>query len=237
MAGTYHGVAHNDPTRRPVAPDYNLDYSTYSYSNPNYPVSFSFPNPSYAASTSSVHGFNAFCSAGAAASLYIPPAYTDPRCIPAIDTSRDVIANTDNSPVVKAEDGSPEDRSYGFYNVSPQDLHTLDTTQDTNSGTDVDTLMRAIQTKSGNSSPQGPSPAAYQPNTQSYSNPSEQSVRSRGIGFDYGGFRSRKKYQCHIPACGKVFFQKTHLEIHVRAHTGQKPFVSDRQRLWLSDRS
>lgn len=229
MASTYHGVAHHDPTRRPVAPDYNLDYSTYSYSNQNYPVSFSFPNPSYAASTSSVHGFNAFCSAGAAASLYIPPAYTDPRCMPAIDTSRGVIANTDNSPVVKAEDVSPEDRNYGFYNVSPQDLHTLDTTQDSNSGTDVDTLMRAIQTKSGNSTPQGPSPAAYQSNTQPYSNPSEQNVRSRGLGLDYGGFRSRKKYQCHIPACAKVFFQKTHLEIHVRAHTGQKPFVSDRQ--------
>lgn len=237
MASTYHTVGHHDPTRRSVAPDYNLDYSAYSYANQSYPASFGFPNPSYAASTSSVHGFNAFCSAGAAASLYIPPAYTDPRCMPAIETSRNVIANTENSPVVKAEDVSPEDRNYGFYNVSPQDLHTSDTTPDTSSGTDVDTLMRAIQTKSGNSSPEEPSPAAYQTNTEPYSDPSEQHIRSRGFGFDYGGFRSRKKYQCHIPACGKVFFQKTHLEIHVRAHTGQKPFVSDRQARGLFDRS
>lgn len=26
--------------------------------------------------------------------------------------------------------------------------------------------------------------------------------------------------------CNKSFYQKTHLDIHVRAHTGDKPFVS-----------
>jgi len=29
-----------------------------------------------------------------------------------------------------------------------------------------------------------------------------------------------------MPDCNKSFFQKTHLEIHIRAHTGAKPFVS-----------
>ena len=29
-----------------------------------------------------------------------------------------------------------------------------------------------------------------------------------------------------MPGCNKSFYQKTHLEIHVRAHTGAKPFVS-----------
>jgi uncharacterized Zn-finger protein len=29
-----------------------------------------------------------------------------------------------------------------------------------------------------------------------------------------------------MPGCSKSFYQKTHLEIHVRAHTGAKPFVS-----------
>jgi len=38
--------------------------------------------------------------------------------------------------------------------------------------------------------------------------------------------KSKKRYQCEIEGCNKSFFQKTHLEIHTRAHTGHKPFVS-----------
>jgi uncharacterized Zn-finger protein len=38
--------------------------------------------------------------------------------------------------------------------------------------------------------------------------------------------KTRKRYQCSMPGCHKSFFQKTHLEIHTRAHTGVKPFVS-----------
>ena len=38
--------------------------------------------------------------------------------------------------------------------------------------------------------------------------------------------KPRKRYQCNMPGCNKSFYQKTHLEIHVRAHTGAKPFVS-----------
>jgi hypothetical protein len=37
--------------------------------------------------------------------------------------------------------------------------------------------------------------------------------------------KPRKRYQCNMPGCNKSFYQKTHLEIHVRAHTGAKPFV------------
>jgi hypothetical protein len=34
------------------------------------------------------------------------------------------------------------------------------------------------------------------------------------------------KYICDIPDCGRGFYQKTHLDIHKRAHTGDKPYVS-----------
>ena len=34
-----------------------------------------------------------------------------------------------------------------------------------------------------------------------------------------------KQYQCDSAACAKVFTQKTHLEIHKRAHSGFKPYV------------
>ncbi|KAI9836691.1 MAG: hypothetical protein M1819_001327 [Sarea resinae] len=38
--------------------------------------------------------------------------------------------------------------------------------------------------------------------------------------------KAKKRYQCEVPGCYKSFYQKTHLEIHTRAHTGFKPFVS-----------
>ena len=38
--------------------------------------------------------------------------------------------------------------------------------------------------------------------------------------------KGKKRYQCTMPDCDKSFYQKTHLEIHIRAHTGVKPFVS-----------
>ncbi|KAK9322624.1 hypothetical protein V1517DRAFT_322710 [Lipomyces orientalis] len=35
------------------------------------------------------------------------------------------------------------------------------------------------------------------------------------------------KYSCPEPGCGKVFNQKTHLDIHGRSHTGSRPYVCD----------
>jgi len=36
--------------------------------------------------------------------------------------------------------------------------------------------------------------------------------------------KSRKRYECEFAGCNKSFFQKTHLEIHTRAHSGDKPY-------------
>jgi hypothetical protein len=41
-----------------------------------------------------------------------------------------------------------------------------------------------------------------------------------------GSTKHKRKHQCTLPGCGKLFTQKTHLDIHMRAHTGLKPFVS-----------
>ncbi|UPX12352.1 DNA-binding transcription factor [Ascochyta rabiei] len=73
-----------------------------------------------------------------------------------------------------------------------------------NFGTDVDTLMKAIQAKQSDN----PQPAQTRKEEESKT-----------------GQKPRKRYQCTMPGCDKSFYQKTHLEIHVRAHTGAKPFV------------
>ncbi|QIW98784.1 hypothetical protein AMS68_004302 [Peltaster fructicola] len=66
--------------------------------------------------------------------------------------------------------------------------------------TDIDNLMRAIQTQTG-------------------------SRRGTTTMESQKASKPRKKYTCDQPGCGKSFYQKTHLEIHNRAHTGIKPFV------------
>lgn len=35
-----------------------------------------------------------------------------------------------------------------------------------------------------------------------------------------------KRYECDVDGCGKSFYQKTHLEIHTRAHRGLKLYES-----------
>lgn len=70
--------------------------------------------------------------------------------------------------------------------------------------TDIDTLMLAIQAQR----------PANQKRSNDVATPTEPSSS-----------KARKRYQCSLPNCGKTFYQKTHLEIHTRAHTGVKPFV------------
>ena len=71
--------------------------------------------------------------------------------------------------------------------------------------TEIDTLMRTIQMKSS-----------------SATEPTEESTSSKER---LAHKRARKRYLCRVPECGKAFYQKTHLDIHTRAHTGLKPFA------------
>lgn len=112
-------------------------------------------------------------------------------------------------------------------------------------GTEVDTLMKAIQAKSQTVPPQTSSPVAPSrpvvgvPFTPPYVQTASQGGIQTGEGSKFkltgedvqdeadspkGG---KKRYQCTIEGCSKSFYQKTHLDIHVRAHTGDKPYVSD----------
>ncbi|KAL4899264.1 hypothetical protein BDW74DRAFT_171637 [Aspergillus multicolor] len=99
--------------------------------------------------------------------------------------------------------------------------------------TEVDVLMKAIQAK-----------GASQPTALQSLPPLQQLAHGGGSGFAQPymspGANARgtvviedpqsrpgkkRKYTCTLPHCGKSFAQKTHLDIHTRAHTGDKPFV------------
>ncbi|KAA8643188.1 uncharacterized protein ATNIH1004_009950 [Aspergillus tanneri] len=99
--------------------------------------------------------------------------------------------------------------------------------------TEVDVLMKAIQSKTG-----------VPPSNQHSLPPLQQLTHGSTNGFppysitpstnlryttmvDEPPLRpgKKRKYACTLPNCGKSFAQKTHLDIHTRAHTGDKPFI------------
>jgi hypothetical protein len=128
---------------------------------------------------------------------------------------------------------------------------TVATTSPTNGSnevnfkTEVDTLMKAIQAKSKSTTPQTTSsidqsrPVVGVSRTPPYMQASSH-ARAYGSG-DSGQYKltqkdaqeeasspkgGKKRYQCTIQNYTKSFYQKTHLDIHERAHTGVKPYVS-----------
>ncbi|KAH9823712.1 Asparagine-rich zinc finger protein AZF1 [Teratosphaeria destructans] len=119
-------------------------------------------------------------------------------------------------PCIKAEEPSPVIAPRMYYDGTTTTFRSSpESTQDSSPGenqppvfsTDIDVLMRAIQSKSDPSSNQPSSPEKAAARTTSPDS------------------KPRKRYHCSMPNCGKSFYQKTHLEIHTRAHTGVKPFV------------
>jgi hypothetical protein len=116
-----------------------------------------------------------------------------------------------------------------------------------NFGTEVDTLMKAIQAKSQTTAttatPQKPSSAdqsrpvvgvsrtppyvqaSSQARVYASGDPSQYKLTQKDVQEESSPKGGKKRYQCTIENCTKSFYQKTHLDIHERAHTGVKPYV------------
>jgi hypothetical protein len=160
--------------------------------------------------------------------------------------------HSNQSPLIKSEpiwgvsSGSPPTPvTFSSTNTKPISSTTSPiATTDVNFGTDVDTLMKAIQAKSQTSDPQTPAiehsrPVVNHSPTPPYSHTNSQSARYASSDLspvkltreqqhkeNHSSKSSKKRYQCTIENCTKKFQQKTHLDIHERSHTGIKPYVS-----------
>ena len=177
----------------------------------------------------------------------------DPRTISYARNTRPgfVEEHHSQSPQIKPEPqwSVPAARASSSPTFAPANTKTITSTKPANSevnfGTEVDVLMKAIQAKSQTSAPQTPVIEQSRPVVRASHTPPYTHASSRSSGYGPGDTSSsklthqdvqeetptsnkngKKRYHCTIGNCGKSFYQKTHLDIHERAHTGVKPYVS-----------
>ena len=214
----------NMPPRQAMVPQYDLNLSLLCNPSLTYPIHFN-PTPfNYSSQVPVLSQYDSYGGIAPRPTISIHPPMTIAHDLPFVREARNAMVDLTDDPPVKLESKSPQQRVGIFGDRSPGS-----STRDASFGTDVDTLMRAIQTKS-KGKPQQPS-VSFE-HLASLPSPTRVTVAEDTVdpeswaGPDRRSPRSRKRYQCNVPGCGKSFFQKTHLEIHMRAHTGYKPFVS-----------
>jgi len=207
-----------------MTPQFDLGLSLFSNTGFNYALPFQPPGFTYNPQPSAPLSFDIFNT-----HLSQPPTSLAPSLIIGHDISYGKQTQMDvggaaNSQYIKTESNSPKQSMTAL----PSNDTARRGVQDTPVGTDVDSLMRAIQIKTSSRPQQERSLTTPIPIRQSLEDgvsldvPTEQKNWSVS---SWSSQKNRKRYQCHVATCSKFFFQKTHLEIHMRAHTGYKPFL------------
>lgn len=128
-------------------------------------------------------------------------------------------------PTSKNETDQPETLASHNRSECTEEDQSPDPIQRNRIGTDVDTLMKIIQVQGGRVQQpihiiQTQKSTSENPNSDSGCTVPVCDRRS-----SRSGPSARRKYACRVQSCAKTFTQKTHLEIHMRAHTGYKPYV------------
>jgi len=183
-----------------------------------------------------------------------------------VDPATDNLSRTLSYPDSTRQNGPVEEQHSLYIKSEPQNLSGNDSAWNLNAnptfpnispttrshpeeapfGTDVDTLMKAIQSKTQQikSQPQPNSSIDQSPSVVGFPTPNssssfsmnntrafithvekENEQRLTSDGLQDNKTPPKKRYECSIKGCDKSFYQKTHLEIHARAHTGVKPYV------------
>ena len=148
---------------------------------------------------------------------------------PALSNSQNEYSQVRKSPTIKSEAHSPASPNLVFNESIYGEDYKTSSSGESESGinfsTDVDTLMKAIQGKASTAQQPLPQQVRHHNNARESLADAQLQASQEPTDTSRVNLKSRKRYQCAVPDCGKSFYQKTHLEIHTRAHTGHKPFV------------
>ena len=141
---------------------------------------------------------------------------------PAEQSKSEASVNPHLTQIVKLEGDAPNTASH-----SPRATTLVDQDISHSTGefsTTVDSLMRTIQLQS-NPPQHRPAFVPVSVVTPPQSSPESDAIHSDQSTRELKRPKGQQTYLCSEASCNKVFHQKTHLEIHQRAHTGYKPFV------------
>ena len=221
---------HSIESRRAPASAYGVNMSLLSNPALGYPMSYGPSNIGYSAGPSPATPSSAFGNVMPPQPIYLPQSYAMNQNVSHVRQASNTPVDLQQHRSLPKPEGKPLDQpqeAYMYYGAPMQPPQPPSVAGEVSFRTDVDTLMRAIQVKSDKRRRGAPVSAGQVPVERNVNNAHGSDLVRDGYSEPTQGFpRSRKRYQCNLPSCGKVFYQKTHLEIHERAHTGSKPFVS-----------
>jgi hypothetical protein len=215
----------------------HMDINMPLFSTHSMPTSMPYQSGAFAFDALSVNPYNMQQAYPVSYQQAIPHAatYAGATNIQQLPTARDIPNgfSMERTPPVKAESSSPVQSSsmYNEASYSGDFKRANSKSEDgsnNNFATDVDTLMRAIQAKQKPvpTQQQRPQPPKVRQISHDVPLVTRDSLSGQEEEVAKSGQKQKKRYQCSMPDCHKSFYQKTHLEIHTRAHTGVKPFVS-----------